>query len=546
MEFFEINNINLYVAIALSIINGILLLFVGYKFLQILQLSNYKLKGYFLWLKDTKGRYISRILMLTLLSTACMLVTNYLLDTSNVNSLWSYLGLVFYFYFTSVFIQNLYNAPRKTPLKLTNRMNRLRWGIFILMAIITFALIALVTILLPAYRFAVVALTPTFLILVIPFINMILTPFEKANAVRYMLTAKRKLKKMPKLIKIGITGSVGKTSTKFILNTILSEKYSVCMSPFSYNTPMGITKSIIQYLDFSHQVLITEMGARFKGDIKELCKLVEPHYGILTNVSSQHLQTFGNFENIKNTKYELVECIGENGGLVVFNGACKAVKELYDKATIDKIIVNSNDKNDFACAKDIDYSKNGATFVLAVKNVGEIQCSTRLLGKHNIENIISAVAIAVKLNLTLQQIQSGINKIQPIEHRLQLINTDNGISILDDSYNGSVEGAIVAIETLKMFEGQKIIVTPGLVELGSIEKQENIELGKKIANVADKVIIVNVAHSLDIKEGLLSQNFNESNIIQVDSLTSAQNILTKIMEKDACVLFYNDLPDNYM
>jgi len=125
MDFFVNIDIHFYIGIVLSALNGVMLCFVGYKFLQILQLSGYKLRGYNEWLKDTKGKYISRVLFLSALSIAGVLVTNAVFDAYTTNKFLSYVGLIFYFYFSIVFIKHMYNAPKKTPLKNTRRMNRL-------------------------------------------------------------------------------------------------------------------------------------------------------------------------------------------------------------------------------------------------------------------------------------------------------------------------------------------------------------------------------------------------------------------------------------
>ena len=543
MNFIDINNIHLYIAIGLSVVNAILMWFVAYKFFQILQLSNYRTKEYFGWIKDTKGKYISRLFMLTILSLALMVVTNVILDTQNINDFWAYLGLIFYFYLTIVFIINLYNAPKKTPLKITNRISRLKYLFIIICAIITFLLIWLFTEFLDPIRYAAVALMPIMLPFIVPIVNIMILPLEKIIAKHYIRLARKKLKSNPNLIRIGITGSFGKTSTKFFLQTILSEKYSVCASPFSYNTPMGITKSIIQYLDFSHQILIAEMGARFKGDIKELCDLVSPQYGIITSVGEQHLQTFKNIDNIANTKYELVEGL-EKGGTIVFNGQNEICKKLYDKTQINKLITGFDSSFD-VYADDIKTSREGTQFNLHIRDESII-CNTKLLGEHNIEDILTAVALADKLGLTIKQIANGIGKLQPIEHRLQIINVNEHITILDDSYNGSIEGSKKALDILKMFNNYKIVVTPGLVELGVKETQANIEFGERIAEVADEVVIVNITHSADIKKGLENKNFDSNKIHQLASLNLINNFIDKINDKDCTILFYNDLPDNYL
>ena len=138
-------------------------------------------------------------------------------------------------------------------------------------------------------------------------------PIEKLVSEMYFRDAQKKLAARPDIIKIGITGSYGKTSVKFILGTILQEKYQTLITPSSFNTPMGVTKIIRERLTPATQVFVAEMGARHVGDIKELCRLVHPRYGVLTSVGPQHLDTFHTLERIKNTKYELMDAVPADG-----------------------------------------------------------------------------------------------------------------------------------------------------------------------------------------------------------------------------------------
>lgn len=545
MSFFNPANPNLYVAIALSVINGVMLCFCGYKFLHVLQLSGYKIQGYKVWLKDTHAKYIGRIAMLSFMSLACMLVTVSLFDSYvSSQSYLAYIGLVFYFYFTIVFIVNMYNAPQKTPLVQTHRMTRLCVVHGLLIATITFALIYVTTQFVPFVRFSIIALTPLLLPITVPIAHGILVPFEKLNSKKYIFLAKKKLKKFPNLIKIGITGSYGKTSTKYILNTILSENYSVCISPHSFNTPMGITKVVLDYLKPNHDVLITEMGANQVGDIKYLCNIVEPEYGILTSVGNQHLATFGSLDNISKTKFELIESLSKESGIAIFNGDNKNCMELYEKTQIKKYFSSTKDENAFVFAKNVSISSSGISFTLVVDGK-ETDCKTKLLGKHNLENILMCVALAYNLGLSLQQIKVGISKLEPINHRLEL-KRESGLVILDDSYNSNVDGSLCALEVLKLFDGgKKIVVTPGLVELGEKEREENVKFGKNIAKYANIVIIVNKTNKDAIYEGLQEEGFDEKQIFFAQSLIEARIILKRKAEVGDVVLFENDLPDNY-
>ena len=545
MDFFNASNLNLYITVALSVINGVLLCFCGYKFLHVLQLSGYKIQGYKVWLKDTHAKYIGRISLLSFMSLACMLVTVALFDSYiNSHSYFSYIGLIFYFYFTIVFIVNMYSIPQKTPLVQTHRMTRLCIVHGFLMAGITFVLIYLTTEFIPFVRFSSIALTPLLLPLTVPISHWLLVPFENLNCYRYIAKTKRKLNKFPNLIKIGITGSYGKTSTKYILNTILSENYSVCITPHSFNTPMGITRVVLDYLKPHHDILITEMGAKQVGDIKFLCDIVKPQYGIITSVGSQHLATFGTLENIAKTKYELIDSLPKKEGLAIFNGDNQGSIKLYNKCDKEKYYTSITDNSAYVFADNINVSKNGLSFKLNIDK-NKIDCKTKLVGKHNLENILVSSAIAYKLGLSMEQIKIGISKLKPINHRLEIKN-ENGITIIDDSYNSNVEGSVCALEVLNLFkDSRKVVVTPGLVELGQMEKEENFNFGKNIAKVADLVIIVNKTNMESIKNGLLSEEFKEQNIYFVSTLIEARMKLKEITKLGDVILFENDLPDNY-
>lgn len=540
MIFFS-NSINFYIAIALSVINGVLMCFASYKFFQIIQLSGYKIKGYFSWLRDTKASYVTRMILLSLLSLFCALVTNALFDVYHSQELYSYIGLVFYFYFTIVFIVNLYSAPKKIALKNTTRMTRLNVAMFIFTSLFSFFIIAISTKYLHFLKFSALCLVPLFVPFIVPLVHIILLPLEKLIVFNYKVRARKKLKNCPNLIKIGITGSYGKTSTKYILNTILSQKYKVCMSPHSFNTLSGLCKVVNNYLNIDDEVLIAEMGARNVGDIKQLCDLINPKFGMITGAGSQHLLSFKTQENILKTKFELIESLPQDG-VAIFNGDDNGAKELYDRCNLpQKKLVGASSE---ISAKNINYNQDGTTFDLIIDNE-ILEVKTQLIGPHNVQNILLCVQMAKILGLSNKQILKGINSLKPIPHRLEIVKTPTNI-ILDDSYNASEEGSKIALEVLAKMPGRKLVVTPGLVELGPKEKQANIEFGQRIAKVADYVIIVNKTNFESIKKGLEDEKFSEENIVQAETLEIAKGVLKEILEQGDSVLFENDLPDNYI
>ena len=541
MNFFSLSNPHFYIAIAISLLNGILLCFVANKPFQMLQLSNYKLSGYNAWLKDTKIKFFGRLTMLAFLSIISVLVTNALLDGFG-NGYYSYLGLVFYIYFNIIFILNISKIPQKTPLKQTRRMNRLIATTFVLVSGLSFILIAIFTEYVPFVKFGVVVLTPVCVQILVGIAHVINLPMENQIRSNYIKKAKRKLEKMPGLIKIGITGSYGKTTTKHILNVLLSKKYSVCMTPHSFNTPMGLTKVVIKYLKKENQILIAEMGARNVGDIKYLCDLINPKHAIITAVASQHLATFGSLDNIAKTKNELVQAI--TNGYVVFNAQSQGALNLYEKCDKEKYLSGINCNKAFCNIENIKANATGSEFDLIIDGE-KINCKTKLIGEQFIEDIAMASAMAYKLGVSLKEIADGISTLKPMAHRMELVNNNNGLTIIDNSYNSSVESSKASLKTISMFNGNKIIITPGIVEMGAKEYEVNVDFGKNIAEVCSKVIIVNKVNLDAIKQGLLEAGFDEENIYEAENLKLASQMLPKLTNSGDVVLFENDLPDNY-
>lgn len=538
MGIFDLTNINFYILVALSIINSVVLCFVSSKLFQMMQLAGYKVRGYNAWLKDTKIKFIGRLIMLSFLSLISVLVTNALFD--GFGGYYSYLGLIFYFYFCIVFIINVSKMPQKTPLKQTRRMNRLIITTSIITILITFFMTAFLTEYLPFVKYGVVVLTPLFMPFIVPFANIINMPMEAMIRNGYIKRAKRKLSKMPNLIKIGITGSYGKTTTKHILNVMLSKKYSVCMTPHSFNTPMGLTKVVIKYLKRNNQVLIAEMGAKHVGDIKYLCNLINPKHAIITAVSSQHLLTFGNEDNILKTKNELVEAVD---GIAIFNGQNDGAVKLFNKCEKEKFLSGINNPNAFSNVTNLQVSSSGSTFTLTI-NGESINCTTNLLGIQNIEDIALAGAMAYKLGVSVESISEAISELKPMPHRMELIKSNN-LTIIDNAYNSSVESSKASLNVLGMFNGNKIVITPGIVEMGDKEKEANYNFGINMAKVANKVIIVNKVNMEAIKDGLINGGFSEENILFAETLKQAQEMLPTITNSGDVILFENDLPDNY-
>ena len=371
--------------------------------------------------------------------------------------------------------------------------------------------------------------------------NLINKPLELSINQHYTNDAKKMLKACPDLKIIGITGSYGKTSVKYYLTTLLKSKYNVLMTPESYNTPMGVVKTIRGSLKATHEIFVCEMGAKWVGDIKELCDIVHPHHGIITSIGPQHLESFKTLDAIKGTKFELADALPE-GGMLFLNGDDENIDSYKGDR---KHISYSLDNGDYS-AFDIAVSERGTTFKVKAPD-GEVQeFSTKLIGRHNVLNIVGAIAVSHKMGIALKDLRSAVRKLEGVPHRLQLSDTGN-MTIIDDAYNSNPSGTKAALEALSLFEGYKILVTPGMVELGSKQDELNREFGQNAADVCDYVVLVGEKQAVPIKAGLLDKNYDESKIYVASNINDALNHVYALNSqgKKKIVLLENDLPDNY-
>ena len=395
----------------------------------------------------------------------------------------------------------------------------------------------------PAVYTVFMAAFPIFLPVWIALAGLLAWPIEKAISEMYFRDAQRILKSRKDLIRIGITGSWGKTSVKFILGTILEEKYHTLVTPASFNTPMGVTKVIRSRLEPVHRVFVAEMRARHVGDIREMCRLVHPQYGLLTSVGPQHLDTFKTVERVAKTKYELVDALPEDG--VAFfaddGGICRS---LYEKTHKEKRISGLGPDREDVWAEDIHVSGNGSTFLLCTEDT-RVECRTELLGELNIRNILLCAAVCFRLGMTAAEIARGIGKIKPVEHRLQLVANPGGLTVIDDAFNSNIRGAEQAFLVLREMGGRRIVVTPGMVELGDREEEMNRTFGRIAADCCDLAILVGKKRSSAIADGFREKGFPEQNLLIVSNLEEAAELLKVQAKPGDTVLFENDLPDNY-
>jgi UDP-N-acetylmuramoyl-tripeptide--D-alanyl-D-alanine ligase len=390
---------------------------------------------------------------------------------------------------------------------------------------------------------AVVQLSPLTTVLA----NTILSPVQNAINQTYLRGAQRRLRDVNPLV-VGITGSYGKTSTKYLLEHLLSNQRRVLKTPLSYNTLLGVCRVINEHLNAGCEVFIAEMGAYRRGDIKELCDFVHPNIGILTAIGPQHLERFKTIDNVQTTKYELIEAL-PTPGVAIFNNddpRCRALADRTRHVRVMRYGVEPSAQSLDLWAENIAMGPEGLSFVLAGKENERIDVRTILLGRHNVLNILGACCAALAMGIPLAQLAKAVQGLPAVPHRLQLLDNGGGVTVIDDSYNANPTGAMEALEVLGSFStGQRILVTPGMVELGALEGQLNEELGAKAAEVCDYVVLVGVERTKPLIRGLQGKNFPPEKIRVVRDLKGATLVLPTIVTAGDTVLFENDLPDLY-
>ena len=431
----------------------------------------------------------------------------------------------------------------KKPLVFTKRAVRLYLAASVLL-VLSIALLAFLAVALcyPAILTAGILLIAFCMPFYVMAANALIAPVEKHINNGFLQEAKDKLQAMAQLTTIGITGSYGKTSSKMIMAAVLSEKYETLATPGSFNTPMGVTRVVRESLSPVHEIFICEMGAKEKGDIAELCDLVHPVIGVLTAIGEQHLESFGSVQNIIDTKFELLESLPEDG-LAVVNGDEPRITDNLHRCPCRVIRYGFAPDNSYR-AENVTYGPQGTEFDFCHDDIRE-HFITPLLGRHMVVNILAALAVGDQLGVDMAKMRRAVRHLPSIEHRLQL-HKAGSYYIIDDAFNSNPSGAAAALEVLGSFKsGKRIIITPGMVELGEKEYELNYELGRQLTRYCDRIILVGKKHSLPLQQGVAAENYPGEQLYVAADLNDARAQLARIVAEGDVVLFENDLPDTY-
>jgi len=344
----------------------------------------------------------------------------------------------------------------------------------------------------------------------------------------------KRIRKFPQLLVIGVTGSFGKSSTKEYAAQILSQKFIVAKTKGTNNTPIGIANTIFSQIQKNTEVFVVEMGAYKRGEITELCEIVQPKIGILTAVAMQHLSLFGSAENLAKTKYELIDALPLDG-IALFNGNNEAVLPLYKQTKKKKVlyeaVLNQKKKQERAdiTAEDIKVEKDQVKFTVHVANK-TIQCMSPLVGAHMIENVLPGIYIADYLGMSVKEIQEALASLKPLPKTMIRHTSLQGTTLIDDTFNVNPDGVIAAMEYAQIYKGKKMLVLEPMIELGNRAAKEHYRVGKALAHHCDYLFLTKKNYQQPLLQGILDEK---------------GTCVLKVAKAAEIVAFINDHTDKY-
>jgi UDP-N-acetylmuramoyl-tripeptide--D-alanyl-D-alanine ligase len=448
-------------------------------------------------------------------------------------------------YYGKDFMEWFWNVRDFTKVQKRGKMD---WTIkakvfFILLVLSSVAsLIMLVVIMymISIYFLLLLILLPVALVVELLVVNALFSFLQKPYEKYLLRKAKVKLRKIEAL-KIAIAGSYGKTSQREILKTILEQGKKVATVKENFNTPFGIA-NFIEELSGDEEIIIFEFGEYYKGDIKYLCEFVEPHLGIITGINEAHLERFKTIENIIDTVFEISDFIGD--------------AKVYVNTDSQYVISNKREKN-------LSFSKVGVETDNGIKlfskkagldgtdftvTLGKetLDCTMQLLGEHNLAPVLLAMQIGKNLGMTDKNLIMGVSKLKPFKHRMELKPLGGDLLMLDDSYNGNIDGFMAMLDFLGNINDRRIVyITPGLVEVGAKSKELHGRIASKIIEIGNlkNVVLIENSATTYLLQGLI--NRPDISVICFKSMPECISKLSSFTLPNDLIVIQNDWGDQY-
>ncbi|SES33933.1 Mur ligase family protein [Salipaludibacillus aurantiacus] len=498
---------------------------------HMLQVNSYRNERYIKWMGSHRTKVFLRLEVLY----ALPLVLHVITDSVTV-SLGAAIAV-----FVLLFFNNLSNKPEeKKSLVYTPRVQRLLGATYIiygLTASVSISVAGFFSIFAALFILVLAAVFPYYIVLLANTINR---PIEARISRRFINDAKRLLKASPGLTVIGITGTVAGANVKHFVQTVLSSKYNVLMTPENHTSKFGIARTINEQLKSYHDIFIAEMSAEQEGEIREICDLVTHKYGILTDIYAQIPDTL---ENMKKTKYEIVETLPEQEGAAFLNIDDENIMSWEPQNPCRKIYYGIDREDADLRASNIKFSGKGMSFTVTTADGKKETFITKLLGRHHIYNILAAAAVGLEMGLSLKQMAGAVKKMAAVPHNLELKRSSGNITMIDDSYNSNPVGSKAAIDVLGHMAGYRILITPGIIETGGNAYEINKEWAGYSADKCDYIILVGKKQTEPLQDGLKEAGYPDQKLYVAENLQDAMQHMYKMAPADSIVLLENDHPE---
>ncbi len=384
----------------------------------------------------------------------------------------------------------------------------------------------------------------------IPFLmlaaNLALTPYENFVQKRYWDAARNKLDALKPTI-VGITGSFGKTSVKHILGHILKTHAPTLVTPGSVNTPMGVTRIVREQLEDNHKFFVVEMGAYGVGSIERLCRLAPPDMGIITAVGHAHYERFKSIEAVAKAKFELAQAVLDKKGKIIVHEKPLDIEYAKIKTRENRahfIVVGETPLSDAIIERAEQLPEGLRVFVRW--NGDSFRLEAPLYGLHHAQNMALAFTAAVSLGIPAENAVTALKSVPQITHRLEVKRPGDGTTLIDDAFNSNPAGFASALDLLPVLgrQGRKILITPGMVELGEAHNEEHEKIGKKAGDICDVIIVVQGRRIPTFIQGARATG-NGKQLVEVDTFKQASVWLDQNRKDGDVILIENDLPDLY-
>ena len=344
----------------------------------------------------------------------------------------------------------------------------------------------------------------------------------------FKVKAQKKIEAMENLKVVGITASYGKTSIKNYVEHLLKAKYKTYATPRSVNTLGGVMKDVNDDLPEDTEIYVVEMGARGEGDIAEITTFVNPHYVIVGKIGPAHIEYFRTMENIRNTKMEILQTNRLKTAWIHESAMVKPEANIHIFGENANLDMKSNIPAPEFVIEDIEATLDATSFTL-----NGVRYSASILGAFNAMNLAAAVLVAKKLGLNDDAIQKGLSTLKAVDHRLQRIDA-GGKVILDDSFNGNIDGTMASFDLASTYKGRKVVITPGLVE---VDDALNVQVAKRANEVFDVIVVTG-----ELNYTIFKEYVDAEKLVKLSAKSEMENMLVEQTTPGDLILFANDAP----